>query len=168
MPKTLLALIGALALTAPAAAQQTKLSAVDRDFVMATARDNNYELEAAKLAQTMSTNDAVKTFAGQLITDHTKMGTDLKVAVSAVDPMLELPAAVGDKNQAKLDALRNAGTHFDALFREQMMAGHQDALKAFDEYLKCDQANPGIQVVARQAQPIIRRHKEMAEELPKS
>jgi putative membrane protein len=166
MPKALLAVMSALALATPVAAQEMKFSGVDRDFVTKAAKDNNYELEAARLALAMSTRAETKSFAEQIITDHTKLAADLKAAVLKADPAFTLPDDVDEKGQANLDALRNAGDRFDAVYRDRMVSGHSEVQKAFDEYAECSDANLGIRAVAREAISTIRRHKDMAKDLP--
>ena len=94
------------------------------------------------------------------------MGADLKAAVVLADSSFVIPATVDEKGQAQLDALRAAGERFDAVFKEQMVSGHSDDVKAFEDYAGCTDANSGIRAVVRDAIPTIRRHKDMAKELP--
>ena len=95
----------------PAAFAQ--LSSTDKSFLNKTARANNYEIQAAKLAQSMSTNDAYKTYAQMMIDDHAQAAQQLGAAVSQADPSFQLPTDVSPADQTKLDTLKNSKNYFD-------------------------------------------------------
>ena len=48
------------------------------DFVKEVAISDMFEIESSKLAQQKANAAPVKTFAGQMVTDHTKTSTELK------------------------------------------------------------------------------------------
>jgi putative membrane protein len=64
------------------------------------------EIEAAKIAEQKG-NAQEKSFAAQMITDHTKTSSELKQTVSG-DEKAAIPTALDDASQKKLDKLRNA------------------------------------------------------------
>src|ERR1700734_318642 len=73
------------------------------DFIKEAAMS---EIEAAKIAQQKG-NPTEKTFAGQMITDHTKTSSELKGMLSG-DMKAAIPTAVDDSSQKKLDKLKDA------------------------------------------------------------
>ena len=78
-----------------------QLSNTDKSFLNKAARGNNYEIQAAKLAQTMSTNDAYKTYAQMIIDDHTQAAQSTDAAVSQADPSFQLPTGVSPAQQTE-------------------------------------------------------------------
>src|SRR5207247_10870778 len=78
------------------------------DFVKEIAISDMFEIEASKLAQQKG-NAAEKTFASQMVTDHTKTSKELKGLVSGGKVKAERPAALDGSHQSKLDKLQAAG-----------------------------------------------------------
>jgi putative membrane protein len=150
---------------APMASAQ--LSSTDKAFVMKTARANNYEIQAAQLALSMSQNDAYKTYAQMMIDDHTKAGQDLAAAVTAADPSVQLPTGVSASDQTKLDTLKNAKSTFDLKYRQQMIAGHAMLHSFFQDYLQGANNNAGIKAVIQNIQPVVTKHWNEAKKLPR-
>ena len=149
----------------PAAIAQ--LSNADKTFVMKAAQAGNYEIQAAKLAQQNSNNDAYKSYADMIISDHTKAGDELKSAVAQADPSMTMPTGVSAKQQQHLDALKNAGDKFDSTYRHQMMSTHMVALKLAQNYVAMPDANGQIKQVAQGFIPVSQKHLAEAKKLPK-
>lgn len=147
-------------------ASGSALSSADKDFVTKTGMLNNYELKSAELARSMSKNAQYKSYADQIIKDHTKVGGELKAAVAKADPSVQLPAEVDPKSQARLDALQNAGNGFDAKYKQQMVESHQEIHTSFSDYIKRPGANQGVKTVISGAQPAVEMHLSMAKKLP--
>src|SRR6201994_4510051 len=97
---------------AQSAGEQTGVNSVlgiapkTEDFIKEAATSDMLEIEAAKIAQQKG-NPTEKTFAGQMITDHTKTSSELKDMVSG-DMKAALPTALDDSSQRKLDKLKDA------------------------------------------------------------
>lgn len=149
----------------PAAIAQ--LSSADKTFVMKAAKSNNYEIQAAKMAEKSSTNDAYKSFADMIVSDHTQAGDQLKSAVSQVDPSMQLPTGVSAKGQEHLDTLKSAGNNFDTKYRDQMIATHMAALKLFQNYVAKQGVNVQIKQAAQGLIPTLQKHLAQAKKLPK-
>ena len=91
------------------------------DFIKEAAMSDMLEIEAAKIAQQKG-NPTEKTFAGQMITDHTKTSSELKGMVSG-DMKAAIPTALDDSSQKKLDKLKDwAGRTLPALKHHLEMA----------------------------------------------
>lgn len=93
----------------------TVLTAIDKSFVQKAAMGNQFEIEAAKLAQTMSMDAKVKAYSHKIITDCTKRGADVKAAVKKADPATMVAATVSPAQQQLLGALK-AGGKISTLF----------------------------------------------------
>ena len=144
-----------------------QLSGTDKSFLNKTARANNYEIKAAKLAQSMSTNDAYKTYAQMMIDDHAQAAQQLEAAVSQSDPSFQLPAGVSPAGQTKLDTLKNAKNYFDVKYRQQMIQSHATLHSAFQDYLQGANNNAAIKAVVSNLQPVVQKHWDAAKKLPK-
>src|SRR4051794_11672212 len=69
------------------------------DFIQEAAMSDMLEIDAAKIAEQKG-NAAEKSFAAQMITDHTKTSTELKSMVSG-DMKAAIPSAPDDSSQKK-------------------------------------------------------------------
>src|ERR1700748_101630 len=77
------------------------------DFVKEVAISDMFEIESSKLAEQKG-NAQEKTFAQQMITDHTKTSNELKRLANDGKVKAELPAALDSSHQSKLDKLKDA------------------------------------------------------------
>jgi putative membrane protein len=153
--KTLGALLGAaglLALSATAAAAQStnpapqdgmttqqkpiQTSRATADYVEKAAIGNLFEIQSSALALKQADSSAVKTFAQQMITDHTNAGKALEAGVtSASQQATQIPNKLDKAHEAKLNDLRKmTGRDFDAAYIKAQLAGHQEALKLHRDY----------------------------------
>src|SRR6202012_3072704 len=73
------------------------------DFIKEAATSDMLEIDAAKIAEQKG-DPQEKTFAGEMITDHTKTSAELKGMVSG-EMKAALPTALDDSSQKKLDKL---------------------------------------------------------------
>ena len=77
------------------------------DFVKEVAISDMFEIESSKLAEQKG-NAQEKSFAQQMITDHTKTSTELKGLVGDKKVEATLPTALDSSHQSKLDKLKAA------------------------------------------------------------
>ena len=181
MRRTMLAtaciLLAAPALTQPAFAQSVGektgvnsmlgVSPSTADFVKEVAISDMFEIEASKLAQQKG-NAAEKTFASQMVTDHTKTSTELKGLVSGGKVKAELPTALDSSHQSKLDKLKAAsGEEFSSDFNSMQVSAHKDAVSLFERYAKGGD-NADLKDWAGKALPVLKHHLEMAQDLDKA
>ena len=150
---------------APMASAQ--LNSRDQTFVTKIAKGNNYEIQAAQKAQSMASNQAYKPYAQMIVNDHTKAGNKLKNIIAKIDPSMQLPTGVSQKQQAHLDALQNAGNNFDQTYRDQMISTHEAALKLVEDYVAQPGDNAQIKHFARTLEPVFHKHLRKARKLPK-
>ena len=140
-----------------------KLSSSDEKILKDIAQANIDEIEAAKLAQSKSQNDQVKSFAQQMIDDHTKGLNDTQQI--AQQKGVTLPTEPDAKHKAmakKLEAM--SGPAFDKAYMAQ--AGVADH-KAVHSKLKSDikkAKDPDVKALAEKLEPIVAQHLKSAEQ----
>jgi predicted outer membrane protein len=102
--------------TMPAA--KAKLSAQDRDFVKRAAIGGMAEVEEGKLPTQHAQSDAVKNFAQQMVTDHTKINADLQTIAGRIG--VTPPATLDKGTYCDAPASRQI---FGTAIRQELHAG---------------------------------------------
>jgi putative membrane protein len=137
------------------------------DFVKEVAISDMFEIESSKLAEQKG-NAQEKTFAQQMVTDHTKTSTELKQLVSSGKVKAEVPAALDSSHQSKLDKLKNAnGKDFSSDYDSYQVSAHKDAVSLFERYAKGGD-NSELKDWAGKTLPALKHHLAMAQELGKA
>jgi putative membrane protein len=137
------------------------------DFVQEVAASDMFELESSKLAEQKGTGDE-KSFAQQMITDHTKTTSELKSMVSSGKVKADIPTKLDSSHQSKLDKLNNAtGKDFSSDFDSDQVSAHKDAVSLFERYAKGGD-NPDLKDWAGKTLPTLQHHLDMAQNLGKS
>src|SRR6195952_2540662 len=143
------------------------ISPTTADFVKEVAVSDMFEIESSKLAQDKG-NAPEKTFASQMVTDHTKTSTELKGLVSSGKVKAELPSAIDGSHQSKLDKLKGeSGKDFSSDFDSMQVAAHKDAVSLFERYAKGGD-NSDLKDWAGKTLPALKHHLEMAQNLDKA
>jgi len=176
MRRTMIA-TACLVIAAPALAQSVGektgvnsmlgISPSTSDFVKDVAISDMFEIESSKLAQQKG-NAAEKSFASQMVTDHTKTSTELKALVSGGKVKAELPTALDRSHQSKLDKLKAANDrNFGSEFNSMQVSGHKDAVNLFERYAKGGD-NADLKDWAGKTLPTLQHHLQMAQDLEKA
>jgi putative membrane protein len=133
------------------------------DYAAEAARGDMYEIQSSKLAESRASSPKVKSFAQQMVRDHTASTNKLTQALSAATPSVEPPQALDARRQALLDQLTAAPAGgFDRLYLQQQMQAHREALALHQGYAKSGD-NPKIRTVAAQIAPVVQQHITMLE-----
>jgi len=136
------------------------------DFIKEAATSDLLEIEAAKIAEQKGNADE-KTFAEQMITDHTKTSNELKGIVPA-DLKGALPTGLDDSSQKKLDKLRDTKPEdFAGQYDPMQVSAHKDAVSLFERYAKGGD-NEKLKDWAGKTLPALQHHLEMAQALDKN
>ena len=109
----LIAATALIAITDTVVIEQQKAAADATTFATKVAAANTFEIQSSELAADRAERSDVRSFAKQMIDDHTKAGQEFKAAVQAanVPPPKEQPDA---KQKATLTTLQKAtGKAFD-------------------------------------------------------
>lgn len=136
------------------------------DFVKQAAMSDMLEIESSKLAQQKG-NATEKTFAGQMIADHTKTSAELKGMVSG-EMKAAIPTALDDSSQKKLDKLRDSKPEdFASEYDPMQVSAHKDAVSLFERYAKGGD-DPKLKDWAGKTLPALQHHLEMAQDMNKN
>lgn len=172
MPRTILALSAALALVAaPALAADSKpgqsagqasaagagsVSKVGQDFLKKAAMTDMAEKQMAQLALHKASSDQVKSYAQQMIHDHSQSTQKLMPIASGEG--VKPPSQLDKEHQATLKRLEGlSGAAFDREYMQVQVQAHQ---KAIDLYKRAaEQADDQeIQSFAEATLPTLKEH----------
>jgi putative membrane protein len=155
---------GAAAAGQTAASGSAKLSKADQKIVMDMARANMAEIEAGKLALSKSQDEHVKSFAQQMVDDHTKALTDVQTL--AQEKGVTLPTEPDAKHKAMAAKLEKMSG--DAFNREYMRRAGVDDHKKVLALLKkyhTSAKDPEVKVVAGKMLPTVEQHLKAAQSI---
>ena len=134
-------------------------------FANKVASANTFEIQSSELAKDHSQSQDVKSFAEQMIKDHTKAGNDFKSAAAEAHISPPPPEAPDARQQATLAKLKNAqGAAFDKAYVSAQLAAHTQAVSLFRNYGKSGRAAP-LKHFARSTLPTLEHHLAMAQDL---
>lgn len=138
----------------------------DSEFVTAAADGGMLEVKLGELTQTHATDERVKQFGQQLITDHSKVNTELQTL--AQQKNISLPTALSRDTQKIYDDLANkSGADFDQAFVRAMVKDHKDDVDLFQK--QADSGNDrDLKSWASEKLPTLRHHLQKAEDLEDS
>ncbi|RWX79132.1 DUF4142 domain-containing protein [Neorhizobium lilium] len=136
------------------------------DFVAEAASSDMFEVESSKLALERS-DPATKTFAQQMITDHTKTSTELKQMVEAGKVKAPVPTVMTSNFQSMLDKLKGLqGDDFNKQYHADQQDVHEDAVDLFKRYGD-EGENADLKAWAAQTRPALEHHLQMATDMNK-
>jgi putative membrane protein len=137
----------------------------DAAFMKQAAQNGAAEIEASKLAVSKAKTAEVKTFAEQMVADHTKVADELKQL--AASKKVDLPAEPSVPQKAELKLI-SAGddNKFDARYAKNFgVKAHQDTIKLFEDAAK-GAKDREVKAWAAKTLPGLKHHLEMAKALP--
>ena len=151
------------AATVPTMADETKAGV----FALKAADIDMFEIEAAKLAASRSTNVQVKAFATKMQAAHGATGESLRAAIVASGAAITLPMTLSKDMQDDLDGLARASNDdFDKMYADSQVDAHQAALNLMQRYAQ-DGDTPALKVFAAATAPTLQEHLNTAEGLKK-
>jgi putative membrane protein len=137
--------------------------AKDSNFVMQAAAAGMKEVAAGNLATQKASNDEVKSFAQQMVTDHTKANDELKSL--ATTKGMTPPAEGADQHRDGLDRLQKLnGAEFDKAYMDAQVKDHEKAVSLFEKESK-NGKDPELQAFAQKTLPTLQDHLQKAKEL---
>jgi putative membrane protein len=109
-----------------------------KGFVHNASIANKFEIDSSKLALEKSQSADVKTFAQQMIDDHTKAGSQLEATLQSSKEKIKAEARLDKKHQSLLNKLNAAtsGEVFDRQYIALQTNAHKEAVKLFTNYAK--------------------------------
>lgn len=134
-------------------------------FVTNLAIGNMYELQAAEVAQTKSSNADVKALAAMITRDHTSAGEKLMAAAPTAAPDVMVPTALDQRRQGLIDNLNAASVDdFDKVYLEQQVAAHNETLTLLNGFSDNTDA-PALASLARELIAPVTMHRDRAQAL---
>jgi putative membrane protein len=136
-------------------------------FADAASASDAYEIEASKLAETKAKDAAVKSFAADMVKDHTKSTADLKAAAAKADGKPTPAGTMTADQQANMTKLQGlSGADFDKEYVTQQVDAHQKALDALKGYAAGGDSAP-LKDFASKTATVVEHHLDMAKKLQK-
>jgi putative membrane protein len=166
MKLTPLVLVVTLCLAAASVRAQTVTDAQIASIVVTA---NQVDIDAGQLAASKASNEEVKKFAQQMVTDHTgvnKQATELvtKLHVTPQDnPTSQSLKTGGEKNIANLKTL--SGSTFDKAYIAQEVTYHELVLNAVDKTLIPNAQNAELKALLVKVRPAFVAHLEHAKQV---
>jgi putative membrane protein len=152
--------------TASGTAAAPRLNKSDQKIVTQMAQANMAEIEAAKLAQSKSQNEQVKTFAQQMIDDHTKALGEVQTLAQAKG--VSLPTELDKANKAKADKLGAMGPDaFDHAYMSQAGVADHKKVHGMLRQAQAKARDPDLKALAGRILPTVDQHLKSAQQLHK-
>ncbi|UPG94197.1 DUF4142 domain-containing protein [Luteibacter aegosomatissinici] len=153
-----------LAFASAWAQQPAKLSTADADFIRRASSAGLTEIALGKLAAQQASSDDVKKFAARMVDDHARSNEALgKLAGSKG---VQVALSPEPAQQQEIDRLKGLdGAAFDRAYSDAMVRDHKLATGLYQ--LEADKGDdPEIRDFARQQLPVLKKHEDLADDLP--
>ena len=143
---------------------QTPIPPSPADYAMMAAQSDTYEIQAARDALAQTQNPQVRSFAQQMIQDHTQTSEALRQAVAASGLPPPPPAMSSDQAMwlSSLQSLR--GASFDQAYARQQVLAHRQALAVQQSYADGGK-DTNLRKTAASAVPMIQHHLQVATQI---
>ena len=134
--------------------------ATDAEFMNSAAHSDQNEMQLSKLALTKGVTGMTKTYANEMIADHTKSTANLKPIAAAAK--VTLPADMdAEHKQIAAQMQKLSGKEFETKYLAQMVTDHQktaNTLKAHEQMTKSGPLRSWIATTL----PVVEKHLSMA------
>ena len=149
-----------------AAAQQSQANrmkqSADETFATKAAQGGIAEVEFGNLASQRASNEKVKQFGQQMVTDHTKANDELKAI--ATRKGLTLPTSMDSKSEATRKHLSTlSGAAFDRAYMQDMVSDHRKDIAEFQQEASHG-TDSDLKEFASKTLPTLQHHLELAEQ----
>lgn len=141
-----------------------QLSNRDKTFVLDAAQTNNFQIEAALLANQYSSNPVFREYAVNIANDQTEEAGQLESTVADQNSTMKLPGGVSPAEKRQLDALKNS-KNVDSTFRNEMIASYSSTIRMYQRYIDQPDANDELRRMAQELLPKFEQHLEDARSL---
>jgi putative membrane protein len=139
----------------------------DKSFMKDAAESGLAEVQASQLAAQNAANTQVKSFADQMVQDHTKANDELKAL--AAQKKLDLPTEPSLMERGELKTLKDdKGEKFDKRYADHYgVKAHEKTIKLFEKEVK-DGKDADVKAWAEKTLPTLRHHLDMARDMDKA
>jgi len=155
---------GSLSLLAPA----FSATALPTDqFVQTVAASDIFEIESGRLAAERAKLEALQSFGQRMVDDHSKTTKELKALVTDNNINAQLPSALDQNQQAKLDKLKGLSENeFDRSYINSQVEAHRQAVDLFQDYSQGGD-NANLKEWTKNTLPALKDHLQEAQTLQK-
>lgn len=142
----------------------------DANILSVISMSNSNEIGTSKLAQSKATNASVKSYANDMVKDHTAMQGDADKVAKAAGITPEPPAGAGDQMKMhasqESDSLKAAakGSAFDMAYINGQVADHQMTLDHLKQFQNSAQ-NAQVKDLVTKAIPKVQEHLDNAKKI---
>ncbi len=140
---------------------RTRISAVDRNFIIRAAQMNLAEVQLSELALQRSTRASreVRQFAEQMVNDHT--GATARLSQVALQKNVILPIELDAQHRVIRNRLSKlSGEEFDRAYLNAMDKDHLASVELFQNQARQGE-DPDVRAFARNTLPALRGHLRM-------
>ena len=138
----------------------------DKHFVRDAIEGGNGEVELGHLAQQKGTSADVKEFGQKMVTDHTRLGEQMKAVAGNTGVTVPSGTSVSGKaTEAELKLL--SGDSFDKAYIKAMVKAHREDLQAFQKEAATG-TSPEVRNAAKKGAIVVQHHLDMAEQIAKN
>jgi len=154
-----------LAIALPTAwAQESKVEREDASFLKQAAENGHAEVESSRLALKRTSNATVKSFAQQMIDDHTRAGKELETLAKSKGVEVSKEPSVMQQGKIKLLG-RAEGAAFDAQYADEFgVKAHESTVQLFEK-AQAEVKDADVKAWATKTLPTLRQHLQHAQEL---
>jgi putative membrane protein len=139
------------------------LSTTDATFINLAGTSGLAEVQLGELAQTKASNPAIRRFATQMATDHTR--ANQRLAALAQAKQMTAPSSMDTLHTQVYQQLQNTrGRNFDKLYMDGQVQDHRTVVQAFQNEAQ-NGTDPDVRAFAQQNLPMMQQHLEMAQRL---
>ena len=143
--------------------QRGQLTAKDYKFLSQISQGGTSEVELGQLAKKNGGSQAVRDFGDRMVTDHTKMNSD--ISQLAASKQVTLPGEVSHRDRSTAERLEKlTAIDFDKAYLTDMVKDHRKDVKEFEAAAK-DLSDPDLRAFAQKALPTIQQHLRLAEDM---
>lgn len=125
------------------------------NFIKQASTAGMKEVKAGKLAANKAISNDVKSFANQMVTDHTKANDQLMQLIKSKNWNI-MPPSDAETNPDRMFT-GASGTAFDKTYVSMMVLDHQKAVALFENAANTVQ-DPDIKAFAKQTLPTLQQH----------
>ena len=145
--------------------QKTQVDAEGLGFIKIANESGLTEIKASSLAESISKNPRVVSFAKMMVADHSKAAQDLSKL--AQDKMVTKSDTLTVEHQQKIDSLgKLTGAAFDKAYMDMMLTDHSKAVELFEK-ASADRIE-AVQDFAKKTLPALKMHLDSAKEINSS
>jgi len=135
------------------------------EYVQQAAIGNQFEIESSKLALQKTRDPAIKSFAQEMVSEHTTATSKLTEAAKTAKIDMAARQRLDRQHQETLAALSSkSGPQFDQAYMRAQLLGHREALNLQKAYGESGD-NPALKAHAQEIQPTVQHHLKEAEKL---